>query len=369
MALADRLVAHLQAAWLQRGPTAWLLTPLSALHAALVAARRLAYRRGWLRVIHLPVPVLVVGNRIAGGAGKTPTTLALLHHLHSQGWTPGVLTRGHGAQPRPQTPLLLDATTAGRLDAVQTGDEPWLIWRRAQVPLMIGPDRVASGLALLDSHPEIDILVCDDGLQHLRLHRDLEVIVFDERGAGNGWMLPAGPLREPVDVAPVSRLVAPAIVLHNTDRPVTCCAGHRARRGLGAIVPLDAWWQGLGTPEPAPQKAHALAGIAHPARFFRSLHAHGIDVSPLPLRDHARFDSLPWGESVRDLIVTEKDAVKLEPGRVARERPRTRVWVAGLDFSPEPAFWTELDAALARLPGRSGSALTSPPTRHGHPPH
>lgn len=359
MAIADRLVAHLQQAWLTRGITAWLLAPVSLLYGALVALRRLAFRLGLIRIQHLPRPVLVVGNRIAGGAGKTPTTLALLQHLRAAGWHPGVLTRGHGARPTPEAPLLLDASTEAGLDAVRTGDEPWLIWRRAQVPLMIGRDRAAGGRALLERHPDIDILVCDDGLQHLKLHRDIEVIVFDERGAGNGWLLPAGPLREPVDSRPVSALVAPAIVLHNADRPAVAHlahggnAGHLARRALGPLVSLADWWAGRApgvSSTPAPRKAHALAGIAHPERFFQSLRALGIEVTPCPLRDHADFDTLPWGLDVRDLLVTEKDAVKLEPQRIAHERPNTQVWVAALDFSPEPSFWNELDAALARLP-------------------
>ncbi len=353
MVIADRLVAHLQRAWLTKGLTAWLLTPVSLLYGSLVALRRLAFRLGLIRIQHLPRPVLVVGNRIAGGAGKTPTTLALLQHLCENGWHPGVLTRGHGARPTPERPLLLDASTEAGLDAVRTGDEPWLIWRRAQVPLMIGRDRTASGHALLARHPGIDILVCDDGLQHLKLHRDIEVIVFDERGVGNGWLLPAGPLREPVDTQPVSALAAPAIVLHNADRPAFTAAnqaGHLARRALGPIMPLADWWAGRSPGTPAPRKAHALAGIAHPERFFQSLRALGIEVTPCPLRDHADFDTLPWGDEVRDLLVTEKDAVKLEPQRIARERPGTQVWVAALDFSPEPSFWNELDAALARLP-------------------
>lgn len=359
MAIADRLVTHLQQAWLRRGITAWLLTPVSLLYGSLVALRRLAFRLGLIRIQRLPRPVLVVGNRIAGGAGKTPTTLALLQHLRATGWHPGVLTRGHGARPTPEAPLLLDASTEAGLDAVRTGDEPWLIWRRAQVPLMIGRDRAASGRELLARHPDIDILVCDDGLQHLKLHRDIEVIVFDERGAGNGWLLPAGPLREPLYTQPVSSLVAPAIVLHNADRPALAPvahggnAGHLARRALGSIVPLADWWAGRssgGSATPNPRKAHAMAGIAHPERFFQSLRALGIEVTPCPLRDHADFDTLPWGPEVRDLLVTEKDAVKLEPPRIARERPDTQVWVAALDFSPEPSFWNELDAALARLP-------------------
>ena len=350
MVIADRLIAHLQQAWLGRGITAWLLAPVALVYGALVGLRRLAFRMGLNGIERLPVPVLVVGNRIAGGAGKTPTTLALLQHLRATGWHPGVLTRGHGARPTPTSPLLLDASTEAQLNAIRTGDEPWLIWRRAQVPLMIGRDRVASGLALLERHPDIDILVCDDGLQHLKLHRDIEVIVFDERGIGNGFLLPAGPLREPANAQPVSSLVAAPIVLHNADRPSTTHAGHLARRKLGAIVPLAQWWAGQPCSSPAPRQAHALAGIAHPERFFQSLRAIGIQVTPCPLRDHADFDTLPWERDVRTLLVTEKDAVKLDPQRIAQERPDTEIWVAALDFSPEPSFWNELDAALARLP-------------------
>lgn len=350
MAIADRLVAHLQQAWLSRGITAWLLAPVSLLYGALVGLRRQTFRAGLIRIERLPVPVLVVGNRIAGGAGKTPATLALLQHLRERGWHPGVLTRGHGARPTPVSPLPLDADSQAELNAVLTGDEPWLIWRRTQVPLMIGRDRAASGRALLARHPEIDILVCDDGLQHLKLHRDIEVIVFDERGVGNGRLLPAGPLREPADTQPVSPLVAEPIVLHNADHPSTSHAGHLAQRKLGAIVPLAQWWSGQPGGAPVPSQAHAMAGIAHPERFFQSLRALGIQVTPCPLRDHADFDTLPWPSDVRTLLVTEKDAVKLEPQRIARERPNTEVWVVALDFSPEPSFWNELDAALSRLP-------------------
>lgn len=349
MAIADRLIAHLQRAWLTRGLTAWVLTPVSALYGALVGIRRLAFRLRLIRMARLPVPVLVVGNRIAGGAGKTPTTLALLAHLHQQGWQPGVLTRGHGARPRPQAPLLLDASTEADLSATRTGDEPWLIWRRGRVPVMIGADRTTCGQALLQQHPEIDILVCDDGLQHLKLHRDIEVIVFDERGAGNGWLLPAGPLREPLGARPLSPLVAPPIVLYNAEQASTRAPGHLARRALGAIMPLADWWSHGTSRATAPKQAHAMAGIAHPERFFRSLQALGIAVTPCPLRDHADFDTLPWDAGVRELIVTEKDAVKLDAPRVASERPGTQVWVAALDFSPEDSFWRELDAALALL--------------------
>lgn len=348
-------------AWQSRGMLACALWPISLWMAALVWLRRKAYGLGWLASTHLPVPTLVVGNRIVGGAGKTPTTIAVLQHLQAQGWRPGVLSRGYKAKAPQTGPVLLDAQTEATLNAEQTGDEPWLLWRRTRVPIMVGRDRVAGGQALLKAHPELNILVCDDGLQHLRLQRDLELIVFDERGAGNGWLLPAGPLREHWDSAPTPGLRAPPLVLYNAAKASTPLPGHVSQRGLAAPVRLTDWWLGLDTPapqhRPQPSRAEpiwALAGIAQPQRFFDALAHIGWQVHPLPLADHAHFDTLPWPLSVRELIVTEKDAVKLDPQRVARERPHTQVWVAGLDFQPEAAFWTALNAALATLPPPPG---------------
>lgn len=327
--------------------------PLAALLRGMVALRRTAYRRGWLHARRLPVPVLVIGNRIVGGAGKTPTTIAVLQHLKQAGWRPGVLTRGYKASAAAEGCVCLDQATAPTLNAERTGDEPLLIWRRTGVPLMIGRDRAAAGEAMLKAHPDIDILVCDDGLQHLRLHRDIEVVVFDERGAGNGWLMPAGPLREPWNAGPACALVAPPIVLYNAPGPSTPLPGHLACRTLGAPRALADWWQGRDgerlRPDPA-VAVSAMAGIAQPDRFFQALREQGFVLNPIPLPDHAALDVLPWPDTTRHLIVTEKDAVKLDPARVGRERPHTQVWVAGLDFEPEPAFWQALDAALARLP-------------------
>ncbi|MFT3857339.1 MAG: tetraacyldisaccharide 4'-kinase [Aquabacterium sp.] len=351
------LASHLASAWMRRGPLACALWPLSMLMRGIVAARRAAYHRGWLSSVRLPVPVLVVGNRVAGGAGKTPTTMALLSHLQSQGWHPGVLTRGYKAlATEGGASLLIDDRNGAELDGRTTGDEPLLIWRRTRVPIMVARDRAAGGHALLKAHPEVDVLVCDDGLQHLRLQRDLEIIVFDERGQGNGWLLPAGPLREPIDAAPPAGLVTPPIVLYNAAHTSTSLPGHLARRGMAPLLELAAWWAGrpaTGASRRAPPQAGdtvgALAGIAHPQRFFDALTAMGLNVRGIPLDDHADFTTLPWPEDVRQLIVTEKDAVKLPPDRIARERPRTTVWVAALDFAPEPSFWNAVDAALASL--------------------
>lgn len=353
------LEARLNQAWLRRGPLAISLWPLASLMGGMVALRRLAYRRAWLETRRLPVPVLVVGNRIVGGAGKTPTTIALLEHLKSQGWRPGVLTRGYKADlPDPAQGLLIDAASAKTLAASQTGDEPMLIWRRTAVPIMVNRDRAAGGQTLLHAHPEINILVCDDGLQHLRLQRDIEVIVFDGRGAGNGWLLPAGPLREPIDSPPTPGLCAPPLVLYNAPQNSTALPGHLASIAMAPLRTLADWWHGreAGTAPQAPTAQSpgvwAMAGIAHPQRFFDALRARGLTFTPMALPDHADLSVLPWPDGAADVIVTEKDAVKLDPDRVARERPGCRVWVAGLDFQPSASFWREFDAALKRLPHR-----------------
>lgn len=344
-----------------------LLWPVSILMGLLVGLRRLAYRAGLLRAASPGLPVLVVGNRVVGGAGKTPTTIAIVQHLQSQGWRPGVLSRGYKRASHAEPFTLIDAASAGTLSALDVGDEPLLIWRRTQAPVMVGRDRVAGGRALHQRHPGIDILVCDDGLQHLKLARQIEVVVFDERGRGNGWLLPAGPLRESIDVTGPASLVAAPIVLYNSTQATTPLPGHLAQRTMAPMQTLADWWSAASSAQPASpgpaedqaaqaptqpprQGAWAIAGIAHPPKFFAQLQALGYDVHPVPCADHDPYETLPWPEGIRDVIVTEKDAVKLPPDRVLRERPATRVWVAALNFRPDTGFWQALDAALARLP-------------------
>jgi len=351
--VAQRIVRS----WSSRGPLALLLWPVSALMGLLVGLRRLAYRLGLMRAESPGLPVLVVGNRVVGGAGKTPTTIAIVQHLQAQGWHPGVLSRGYKRASDAEPFTLIDASSAAALSAADVGDEPLLIWRRTQVPVMVGRDGVAGGQGLGQRPPGIDILVCDDGLQHLKLARQIEVVVFDERGSGNGWLLPAGPLREPIDVAGPASLVAPPIVLYNAAQATTPLPGHLAQRSMAPMQPLADWWtassgsDATGPADQAPKAgAWAIAGIAHPPKFFAQLQALGYGIHPVPCADHDPYDTLPWPEGIADVIVTEKDAVKLPLDRVRRERPATRVWVAALDFRPDTAFWRALDAALARLP-------------------
>jgi tetraacyldisaccharide 4'-kinase len=331
---------RLQQAWLSRGPLAVSLLPLSWLFGALVALRRWLYRIGVWHIERIDVPVLVVGNLIAGGAGKTPTTLALLTLLKQRGWQPGVVSRGHGRDSRGVIDVERDSAAAA------TGDEPLLLRLRADVPVCVGADRVAAAHALRTSHPEVDIVVCDDGLQHLRLARDAQVLVFDERGAGNGWLQPAGPLREPVP----AELPPRTIVLYNADRPSTILPGHLARRGLAGIVGLEDWWRGNA---PSMQALEALrgrpllavAGVARPQRFFAMLRAQGLSIVEHPLPDHHDFATLGWPAGASDVVLTEKDAVKIRPERAVG----LRIWVAALDFGFDAAFEREL---LALLPPR-----------------
>jgi tetraacyldisaccharide 4'-kinase len=330
----------LQEEWLQRGPLARALLPLSWLYRAVVALRSGFFRAGLLRSTRLPVPVVVVGNLVAGGAGKTPTTLALISLLREHGWTPGIVSRGHGREGSGVYEVTRDST------AGDSGDEPLLLHLRSGAPVVVDADRIAAARLLLQRHPRTDLLLSDDGLQHRRLARDVEVIVFDERGAGNGWLLPAGPLREPVPAAPPAR----SVVVYNAPAPSTAWPGHLAQRGLGGFTPLPAWWAGIAADPAALEHLRsvrplAAAGIARPQRFFGMLRAAGLSFDELPLTDHHPFEPRPWPEGTADVIVTEKDAVKLRPEAVGA----TRVWVATLDFALGPAFEAELLALLRPL--------------------
>lgn len=301
-----RLERALTRCWQGHCPGPWsrqfwrALIPLSWLFRLVVLARRHAYRRGWLRSTRLPVPVIVVGNPTVGGAGKTPLTLTLVDWLRAEGFRPGVISRGHGGRARRPMPVL--ATS----DPAMVGDEPVLLARRAGCPVWIGRARAEAGAALLARHPEVNVIVADDGLQHLALARDLEIAVVDgARGFGNGRMLPAGPLREPPDrLDTVDAVVVngpmPAL---STSTPVF--AMRLAPAGFVNVVDPDRHADAesfRGMP------ARAIAGIGHPERFFGTLAALGIEVTPMAFGDHHAYrrGDLPAGT----VLMTEKDAVK-----------------------------------------------------------
>jgi tetraacyldisaccharide 4'-kinase len=341
---------HLQRAWLARGPLACCLLPLSWLYGVVTAINRMFYRKGWRASEQLDVPVIVVGNLIAGGAGKTPTVIAIVAALRSAGYTPGVISRGYGRAAGGSEAETIEVTQ--QTSAMLAGDEPLLIRARTLAPVVVGAKRVDAGKRLLALHPTVDVIVSDDGLQHLALRRTAQVIVFDERGVGNGWLLPAGPLREPVHAQTPDR----TLVLYNARAPSTSLPGSVARRRLAGAVSLAQWWHG----EPATAEALdalrgrpllAVAGLARPERFFEMLQDHGLSVSTLSLPDHYDYRDLPWPPSTEDIVVTEKDAIKLDPTKVGS----TRVWVAPLDFELDAAFVSALTALLPSSGNRHGN--------------
>lgn len=291
----------------RRSLSACLWLPLGGLFFALSSLRRALYRLGWFKSEHLPVPVVVVGNIAAGGSGKTPVVIWLAAALKARGFRPGILSRGYGGSVREPT-----AVTADSLPA-RVGDEPVLLARRTACPLWVGRDRLAAGRALLAAHPDVDVLITDDGLQHYRLGRSAEVVVVDETILGNGWPLPAGPLREPL-----SRLARASLLICNGLPSARLQAGFPAVPQVGMILQPGRFWR-LANPaetcaaaDLAGFRLHALAGIGNPERFFTTLRESGLElVSTRAFGDHYPFSredlAVPAGEL---LLLTEKDAVK-----------------------------------------------------------
>lgn len=336
-------------AWQRRGPLAWMLWPLSLLYRGLWQLRQALYQRGFLTPERVPVPVIVVGNVVAGGGGKTPLVIALVQQLQSLGLHPGVVSRGYGRSGHGCLAVTGDS------DPSDVGDEPLLIHRRTGAPVQVAAKRIDAARALLARHPELDLLVCDDGLQHRALHRDIEICVFDERGTGNGFLLPAGPLREPWPRQT-------DLVLRSGDLPTG--PGFSVRRVLadhglradGTQVALDRL-----QPQARPRPVTALAGIARPESFFTMLRERGVVLDhTLALPDHAPPDPRTWSVPAGHLLLcTEKDAVKWWP-------VRPDALAVPLVISVDPGFWSALIRLLQQHgPAAWGAKLSSP---HGHTP-
>lgn len=318
-------------AWTHRGLMAWLLLPAALFFGTLAALRRGLYQTGWIKSHRVPAVVIVVGNVVAGGSGKTPVVMALVRHLQSEGLQVGVVSRGYGRQTNDCREVLADS------NASDVGDEPALIKRATSVPVFVAARRIDAATALLARYPATQVIVCDDGLQHLALQRDLEICVFDDRGVGNGFLLPAGPLREPWPRAV-------NLVLHTGARPAF--AGFTAQRQLAPYaLRADDGRLSLGDLMTATAKPLlAVAAIAKPDDFFNMLKAQGLTLTrTLALPDHYDFNS--WSRNEYEgytVICTEKDAVKLwhkQPDALA----------VPLNFTPEPSFFRQLDTLLAPL--------------------
>lgn len=336
----------LQEAWFKRGWLACLLWPVAQVHGLLVRLRQVLYRHGFFASERFRVPVIVVGNVVAGGAGKTPLVMALVRHLQAQGVRVGVISRGYGRsgdkslEVRPQTPV------------DESGDEPVLIARSTGAPVFVASRRTDAMRALLAAYPATAVVVCDDGLQHYALQRDIEIAVFDDRGIGNGWLLPAGPLREPW---PERRHQGVDLVLHTGQRPAF--EGFTSSRQLadhalvadGSLVALSAL---------RGQPLVALAGIANPQAFFAMLRTRGLTLEKtVALPDHHDFQQDDLSVYVgRTVLCTEKDAVKLF---ALPASDGLRMLAVPLVFSPETAFFKTLDGLLTPL-------LSQLPSPYGH---
>jgi tetraacyldisaccharide 4'-kinase len=323
--------AFLQRVWYERR-SQWfslLMIPLSWLFAIVVAVRRAAYRNGWFKSFRVGRPVLVVGNITVGGTGKTPLTIWLAEQLRAKGLQVGIVLRGYGGRsshwPRdvsPETPW------------EEVGDEAVLLAKRTGALVVAGPDRVAAARRAIELGA--NVVLCDDGLQHYRLARDVEIAVMDERrGLGNSRMLPAGPLREPagrlaqVDLKVLTRRSGKAAATSPFPEAVvaTPVLGDAISIVTGQRRPLQSF---IGS------KVHAVAGIGNPQAFFDALSALGLNVDRHPLPDHARLNpaDITFGDSAA-VLMTEKDAVKC---RATADRPSLQAcWAVRMDVAMSTA--------------------------------
>ncbi|HET9679305.1 MAG TPA: tetraacyldisaccharide 4'-kinase [Gammaproteobacteria bacterium] len=321
--------------WYERTrPPLWLI-PFSWLFAALSALRRWFYRKGIFNVITLPVPVIVVGNITVGGTGKTPMTLAVVQLLQQQGHKPGIVLRGYKGQGGNNISVTADS------DPAIVGDEAVLLAQRSACPVIVGKDRPAAAQQLLAEHT-VDCIVSDDGLQHYRLARDLEIAVVDgARSFGNGWLLPVGPLREPA-----KRLQQTDVIVIN-GKSNQSYVGNALNMQLQADTAIDlisgarrhlSDFQG--------QSVHGVAGIGNPQRFFQTLRQQGINVLEHPLPDHASIgvSDLAFDDTL-PVMMTEKDAVKC----CNRALPENRYWYLPVSADFNAADKAHLDTALANI--------------------
>lgn len=322
--MAHSLKASLPDIWLGKGWASNLLLPVAWAYGVLVWVRQFLYRAGVLKSEKVHATVIVVGNAVAGGGGKTPLTLAVVAHLQQAGYAVGVISRGYGRS----TQDVREVSPQAQPEDV--GDEPLMMRQRLQVPVFVARDRAQAACALLKAYPSTQILVCDDGLQHYALARDIEICALDARGIGNGRLLPAGPLREPwprkVD-----------LLIHTGER--SCSEGFASSRTLSDYA-LNAHGTRVALRNLQAERVNAVAAIAQPQAFFNMLKTKGLQLEHTWARpDHDGFSN--WTPPPMDmpLLCTEKDATKLWPRYpLALAVP--------LVFEPEALFWTALDERL-----------------------
>lgn len=287
--------------WSGQNKLYWLLIPLSLIYGSVVLIRRILYRYGVFKSWRSPVPVIVVGNLSVGGNGKTPVVIYLVEQLKAKGYKVGVVARGYGGKSE-YYPVIVTKQTPPAI----VGDEPVLIYERTQVPFAVAPKRSEAIKALLNEF-NLDIIITDDGLQHYALDRDIEIVVIDgKRGFGNGWFLPAGPMREPI-----SRLKHVDYTLINGCSPKKYTDAYTMQ-----LIPYNAINLLTQERKPINQLHHvcAMAGIGDPSRFFTMLEKHQVDVvNTISFMDHQQYTEQQLSKLTKPnelLLMTEKDAVK-----------------------------------------------------------
>ena len=345
--------------WEKRGLKAWLMWPLSLIFGCLAALRHSLYEIGLLKSQALPVPMIIVGNLRVGGTGKTPSVIALARALRDKGYRVGVISRAY--QGEVSTPTEVTLTSDARI----VGDEPALMAQQLyhhdaawHIPVFVHPKRVLAGQAMLTQYPDVNVILCDDGLQHYALKRwpareggrDIEIIVRDQRGEGNRFLMPAGPLRE---YASRER----DFTLHlgqsiRADRPYLCGAplfGVLARPG--SAYQLNNPPHQLSIDELArishQEKILCAAGMGNPEKFFQLVESHGIEIERLPLPDHYNYLENPFaGSDAQRILITEKDAVKCQEMQMYRDD--ARIWVMPVTVQLPTDLLEQIDVILQR---------------------
>lgn len=310
----------LMRSWQRKSPLSIALLPLSWIYLALVTLRRSLYTLGWMKQVMLPVPVIVVGNIFVGGTGKTPFVIWLVEQLRARGWNPGVISRGYGAEVDSVLEVKANSSPA------DVGDEPLLIAQKTGVSMVVGRRRVLAAQRLLALHPDVNVIISDDGLQHYALGRSIEIQLSDARGHGNGWLLPAGPLRESSsrrsDFYVVNGFVPDALRSSAMTLDGDCAERitDRSQRLPLSSIAKDA-------------RVVAAAGIGNPGRFFDMLRANGVTPTlEIPLPDHFDFTVNPFANIKADLIlITDKDAVKC--ARIDALANDSRLWTVPVTAS------------------------------------
>lgn len=331
---------------MRRGFIALLLWPLSKLYGALLNFRFGLYIMGYKPQKRMTVPVIVVGNIFIGGTGKTPMVIWLVEFLRMHGWNPGVISRGYGADSEAVREVNENAL------ATEVGDEPLLIAQSTACPIMVGRQRAAVAAHLLAQHPSVDIIISDDGMQHYGIARDVEILMFDQRGIGNGFLLPAGPLRE------TAARRRDFTILNSSLDQIPVGIGEsmlQMRLQPGILTQLADSQSKSELIKMRGKKILAAAGIGHPQRFFELLANHGLEFESMPLPDHFTYTSDLFEQKDAEIIlITEKDAVKCR--QLAGLKEDQRIWVVPVSAQIDAQFGPQLLVKLSEIKNGRTSA-------------